>query len=143
MTSRWYVDQLEDRRSGTSMKSRTRWPHRSQISARCGGPTARSTSVSQRLCGHWTSTPSLRPPVRPSSAVVPVAAAPAPAGCERRGGCTGSNCGPLIDAAVGEPTTLLPPSSEDIVASDIGEQLFLKLADVAGYDVLARRRQQR
>ena len=52
------------------------------------------------------------------------------AGCERRGGCTGSNCGTLIDAAVGEPATLLPPSSEDIVASDIGEQLFLKLADV-------------
>src|SRR2546426_12466688 len=57
-------------------------------------------------------------------------AALAPAGCERRGGCTGSNCGTLIDAAVGEPGTLLPPSSEDIVASDIGEQLFLKLADV-------------
>src|SRR3989442_2886839 len=52
------------------------------------------------------------------------------AGCERRGGCTGSNCGRLIDAAVGEPGTLLPPSSEDIVASDVGEQLFLKLADV-------------
>ena len=52
------------------------------------------------------------------------------AGCERRGGCTGANCGTLIDAAVGEPATLLPPSSEDIVANDIGEQLFLKLADV-------------
>jgi len=52
-------------------------------------------------------------------------------GCERRvGGCTGANCGTLIDAAVAEPATLLPPSSEDIVASDIGEQLFLKLADV-------------
>jgi len=54
----------------------------------------------------------------------------ASAGCERRGGCTGSNCGTLINAAVGEPATLLPPSSEDIVANDIGEQLFLKLADV-------------
>ena len=52
------------------------------------------------------------------------------AGCERRGGCTGANCGTLIDAAVSEPGTLLPPSSEDIVASDIDEQLFLKLADV-------------
>src|SRR6266446_10062762 len=52
------------------------------------------------------------------------------AACERRGGCTGANCGTIIDAAVGEPATLLPPSSEDIVASDIGEQLFLKLADV-------------
>ena len=57
-------------------------------------------------------------------------AALAPAGCERRGGCTGPNCGTLIDAAVAEPPTLLPPSTEDIVASDIGEQLFLKLADV-------------
>src|SRR6266704_5501644 len=54
----------------------------------------------------------------------------APAGCERPGGCTGPNCGTLIDAAVAEPPTLLPPSTEDIVASDIDEQLFLKLADV-------------
>jgi len=52
------------------------------------------------------------------------------AACERRGGCTGANCGTIIDAAVAEPGTLLPPSSEDIVANDIGEQLFLKLADV-------------
>ncbi len=62
--------------------------------------------------------------------IVLVVAVLAPAGCERRGGCTGSNCGTLIDAAVGEPATLLPPSTEDIVANDIGEQLFLKLADV-------------
>src|SRR5437867_8037192 len=52
------------------------------------------------------------------------------AACERRGGCTGENCGTIIDAAVAEPGTLLPPSSEDIVANDIDEQLFLKLADV-------------
>ncbi|HEY7192445.1 MAG TPA: ABC transporter substrate-binding protein [Gemmatimonadales bacterium] len=52
------------------------------------------------------------------------------AGCERRGGCTGANCGTLVNAAVAEPATLLPPSSEDIVANDIDEQLFLKLADV-------------
>src|SRR6266498_525356 len=52
------------------------------------------------------------------------------AACERRGGCTGENCGTIIDAAVAEPSTLLPPSTEDIVANDIGEQLFLKLADV-------------
>jgi peptide/nickel transport system substrate-binding protein len=52
------------------------------------------------------------------------------ASCERRGGCTGPNCGVLVDAAVAEPPTLMPPSSEDIVANDIGEQLFLKLADV-------------
>ncbi|HEX9294108.1 MAG TPA: ABC transporter substrate-binding protein [Gemmatimonadales bacterium] len=54
----------------------------------------------------------------------------APAGCERRGGCTGPNCGTLINAAVTEPPTLLPPSTEAIVANDIDEQLFLKLADV-------------
>src|SRR6266511_2700196 len=52
------------------------------------------------------------------------------ASCERRGGCTGANCGTLIDAQVAEPATLLPPSTEDIVANDVGEQLFLKLADV-------------
>jgi peptide/nickel transport system substrate-binding protein len=50
--------------------------------------------------------------------------------CERRGGCTGEYCGTLIFAAVGEPGTLLPPTSEDVVARDIDEQLFLKLADV-------------
>src|ERR1043165_5568024 len=50
--------------------------------------------------------------------------------CERRGGCTGANCGTLVNAAVAEPPTLLPPSSEDIVAKDIDEQLFLKLAAV-------------
>jgi peptide/nickel transport system substrate-binding protein len=50
--------------------------------------------------------------------------------CERRGGCTSAGCGTVIDAATGEPSTLLPPSSEDIVANDIDEQLFLKLADV-------------
>jgi len=52
------------------------------------------------------------------------------ASCERRGGCTGANCGTLIDAQVAEPGTLLPPSTEEIVANDVGEQLFLKLADV-------------
>ena len=50
--------------------------------------------------------------------------------CERRGGCTGPNCGTLVNAAIAEPPTLLPPSSEDVVANDIDEQLFLKLADV-------------
>jgi peptide/nickel transport system substrate-binding protein len=52
------------------------------------------------------------------------------AGCERRGGCTGANCGTLVNAAISEPGTLLPPSSEDVVANDIDEQVFLKLADV-------------
>lgn len=52
------------------------------------------------------------------------------AACERPGGCTGSYCGTVINAAIAEPSTLLPPSSEAVVAGDIGEQLFLKLADV-------------
>ncbi len=52
------------------------------------------------------------------------------AACERPGGCTGSYCGTIVDAATSEPPTLLPPSTEDITARDIGEQLFLKLADV-------------
>jgi peptide/nickel transport system substrate-binding protein len=52
------------------------------------------------------------------------------AGCEQRGGCTGAYCGTVIDAATAEPTTLLPPSTEDVVAGDLGEQIFLKLADV-------------
>jgi len=52
------------------------------------------------------------------------------AGCERRGGCTSDYCGTLINAAVAEPPTLLPPSTENVVAGDVGEQLFLKLADV-------------
>jgi peptide/nickel transport system substrate-binding protein len=52
------------------------------------------------------------------------------AGCERPGGCTGSYCGTLINAAIGEPPTLLPTSTDIVVAGDIGEQLFLKLADV-------------
>src|SRR5256885_1363816 len=44
-------------------------------------------------------------------------AALASTGCERRAGCTGPNCGTLINVAVAEPPTLLPPSTEDIVAS--------------------------
>jgi peptide/nickel transport system substrate-binding protein len=51
-------------------------------------------------------------------------------GCERRGGCTGSYCGTLVMAAIGEPGTLLPASTNEAVTRDIGEQLFLKLADV-------------
>lgn len=51
--------------------------------------------------------------------------------CERRaGGCAGDYCGTLVMAAVGEPPTLLPTSTEEVVARDIAEQLFLKLADV-------------
>jgi peptide/nickel transport system substrate-binding protein len=53
------------------------------------------------------------------------------AACEpRAAGCTGQYCGTLVMAAVGEPPTLLPPATEEVVGRDIGEQLFLKLADV-------------
>jgi peptide/nickel transport system substrate-binding protein len=52
------------------------------------------------------------------------------AGCKRPGGCTGSYCGTLIEAAIGEPGTLLPVSTEEVVARDLADQLFLKLADV-------------
>src|SRR5437016_1967160 len=69
-------------------------------------------------------------PRRSSRSLHIVLAVVAPGACERRGGCTTAGCGTLIDAAVVEPPTLLPPSTEDIVASDIAEQLFLKLADV-------------
>jgi peptide/nickel transport system substrate-binding protein len=51
-------------------------------------------------------------------------------GCERRPLCTAADCGVLVDAAIGEPGTLLPASTEEVTARDIGEQLFLKLADV-------------
>ncbi|MGH7531107.1 MAG: ABC transporter substrate-binding protein [Gemmatimonadales bacterium] len=51
--------------------------------------------------------------------------------CDRPApGCTGAYCGTLVIAAIGEPHTLLPPVTEEIVARDIEEQLFLKLADV-------------
>src|SRR5438045_5776896 len=66
----------------------------------------------------------------PFSILVAALVAGMPGACERQGGCTGSYCGTLIDAAIGEPGTLLPTSTEEIVARDIEEQLFLKLADV-------------
>ena len=50
--------------------------------------------------------------------------------CERRAQCNAPDCGTLVDAAIGEPGTLLPASTEEITARDIEEQLFLKLADV-------------
>ena len=69
-------------------------------------------------------------PRRSSFFLLGVLTVAALAGCERRGGCTGSYCGTVINAALSEPATLLPPVTEDVVAGDIGEQLFLKLADV-------------
>jgi len=69
-------------------------------------------------------------PRRSSFFLLGVLTVAALAGCERRGGCTGSYCGTVINAALSEPASLLPPVTEDVVAGDIGEQLFLKLADV-------------
>src|SRR5437899_274103 len=51
-------------------------------------------------------------------------------GCERRQLCNAPDCGTLVDAAIGEPGTQLPASTEEITARDVKEQLFLKLADV-------------
>ena len=50
--------------------------------------------------------------------------------CQRSAGCTGAYCGTLVFAAVGEPDILLPPSTQQVAARDIEEQLFLKLADI-------------
>lgn len=69
-------------------------------------------------------------PRRSPFIILGILAVAALAGCERRGGCTGSYCGTVINAAIAEPETLLPPATENVVAGDIGEQIFLKLADV-------------
>jgi peptide/nickel transport system substrate-binding protein len=53
-----------------------------------------------------------------------------PAGCARPGTCDGEYCGTVVFAAVGEPVTLLPPLAEAAIERDIGDQLFLKLADI-------------
>src|SRR4029077_7098700 len=50
--------------------------------------------------------------------------------CERRGGCTGDQCGTLGIAAAGEPDILLPPVSEFATTRDVTEPIFLKLADL-------------
>ncbi len=53
-----------------------------------------------------------------------------PAGCSPRGACEGEYCGTIVFAAAGEPATLLPPLAEAAIERDIGDQLFLKLADI-------------
>lgn len=52
------------------------------------------------------------------------------AGCKPGGGCGGEYCGTLVIAAPGEPDILLPPLTQLAVGRDVGDQLFLKLADV-------------
>ena len=71
--------------------------------------------------------------LRPRRLVVVVAAlglVGAATACQRSAGCTGAYCGTLVFAAVGEPDILLPPSTQQVAARDIEEQLFLKLADI-------------
>src|SRR5256885_2251726 len=71
--------------------------------------------------------------LRPRRLVVVVAALGlmgAATACQRSAGCTGAYCGTLVFAAVGEPDILLPPSTQQVTARDIEEQLFLKLADI-------------
>ena len=67
---------------------------------------------------------------RISRQTLAVLALPLLSACEPPGGCSGDFCGTLVIAAVGEPDNLLPPVTENIVARDIHDQLFLKLADL-------------
>ena len=45
-------------------------------------------------------------------------------------GCRGEYCGTIVFAATGQPVTLLPPVTDQIVDRDIFDQIFLKLADI-------------
>jgi peptide/nickel transport system substrate-binding protein len=51
-------------------------------------------------------------------------------GGESGGTCSGEYCGTIVFAAVGEPATLLPPLSDQLLERDIHDQIFLKLADI-------------
>jgi peptide/nickel transport system substrate-binding protein len=59
-----------------------------------------------------------------------VIAVAALASCERPAGCTGAYCGTLVFVSPGEPDILLPPVSQLVSSRDIGDQIFLKLADI-------------
>ena len=63
-------------------------------------------------------------------AVVVVAALAALTACGRRPGCTGDYCGTLVIAGLGEPSTLLPPASDDAHADAVADQVLVKLADL-------------
>ncbi len=52
------------------------------------------------------------------------------AACHPADACRGDTCGTLVLAAIGEPETLLPPVTDQVLSRDIGVQLFLKLADI-------------
>ena len=61
---------------------------------------------------------------------VVVAALAALTACGRRAECTGEYCGTLVIAGLGEPSTLLPPASDDAHADAVADQVFVKLADL-------------
>ena len=63
-------------------------------------------------------------------AILVAAAIAVMAGCGHQSGCTGDYCGTLVFAAPGEPTTLLPPVTDEAHDRDIFDQIFLKLADI-------------
>jgi peptide/nickel transport system substrate-binding protein len=52
------------------------------------------------------------------------------ASCRPADACRGDTCGTLVVAALGEPETLLPAVTDQQLARDVHDQLFLKLADV-------------
>jgi peptide/nickel transport system substrate-binding protein len=52
------------------------------------------------------------------------------AACRPADACRGDTCGTLVIAAIGEPETLLPPVTDQVLSRDVQTQLFLKLADI-------------
>jgi len=52
------------------------------------------------------------------------------ASCEPQGTCHGEYCGTLVFAAIGQPVTLLPPVTDQVLDRDIFDQIFLRLADI-------------
>src|SRR5438046_7450553 len=67
---------------------------------------------------------------RAAAVAVAVAALAALTAWGRRPGCTGEYCGTLVIAGLGEPSTLLPPASDDAHADAVADQVFVKLADL-------------
>jgi peptide/nickel transport system substrate-binding protein len=72
----------------------------------------------------------MRAPLTVPGALVLLVAAAALGSCERPGGCTGAYCGTLVFVTPAEPDILLPPVSQQVGTRDIGDQIFLKLADI-------------
>ena len=64
------------------------------------------------------------------SAVLAVTVALASCTGEGHRGCSGDYCGTLVFAAIGQPSSLLPPVTDQALDRDIHDQVFLKLADI-------------